>query len=153
MNRTKTVSIFAFCLLIIAVLACNATTANISSFKLAKDKDGKNVASDFNAGEKIFGLAQISNNGGKVKVKFRLVADDVKGMTAGETVKGTEVNVDVEGDGIASYTLTTPQTTPGGNYKVIAEMMYNDEKKDEKTASLKLAGAATEEKKESDEEK
>lgn len=145
MNNTKTVSIVALCLLIIAALACSATTANISSIKLAKDKEGKNVASDFKAGDVIYGLAQISNNGGKVKVKFRLVADDVKGMTAGETVKGTEITVDMEGDGIASYTLTTPQAMLSGNYKVIAEMLYNDEKKDEKSIGLKVAGAPAEE--------
>jgi hypothetical protein len=144
MNNTKTVSIVALCLFVIAVLACNATTANISSFKLAKDKEGKNAASDFKSGEAIYGLAQISNNGGKVKVKFRLVADNVKGMNAGETVKGSETTVDLEGDGVATYTLTTQAgSPPGGSYKVVAEMLYNDEKKDEKSASFKLAGAET----------
>ncbi len=142
MNTTKRVSIVALCLLVFAALACSFSTANISSFKLAKDKDGKEVSSDFKAGEKIYGLAQISNNGGKVKVKFRLVIDDVKGMTAGETVKDSEVTVDLDGDGIATYTLTLPQTMSGGNYKVVAEMLNeSNEKKDEKTATFKLSSA------------
>lgn len=140
MNNTKIVSIVALCLLIVALLACNATTANISSFKLAKDKEGKEEAANFKAGDAIYGLAQISNNMGKVKVKFRLVADNVKGMNAGDMVKGSEVAVDIEGDQVATYTLTIPQTASGGNYKVVAEMLYSDEKKDEKSASFTLTG-------------
>lgn len=145
MNNKKRVSIVALCLLVFTVFGCSFTTANMSSFKLAKDKEGKESVSTIKAGDKIFGLAQISNNGGKVKVKFHLVAEDVKGMNAGESVKDTEVVVDVEGDGVASYTLTTPQTMPAGGYKVVAEMLTeSNEKKDEKSASFKLSGAETE---------
>lgn len=145
--KTNRISIVALCLVLSVVIGCSFTTANISSFKLAKDKAGNQAASDFKAGDTIYGLAQISNNGGKVKVKFRLLGE------AGDAVKDSEVTVDMEGDGVATYTLTTPQTMKGGNYKVVAEMLTDgNEKKDEKTATFKMTGApAAEEKKESDE--
>lgn len=146
MNNTKKVSIVALSLLLLVAFACNVSTANMSSFKLAKDKEGNNASSSFNAGEVVYGLAQISNNPGKVKVKFSLVAEDVKGMAAGEKVKNSEINVDMNGDGVATYTLTIPQNMSGGSYKVVAEMLNeNNEKKDEKSATFKLTGTATEE--------
>ena len=142
MKNTKTISVLAVCLLAAVLLACNATTANISSLKLAKDKDGKSAATEFKAGDTVYGFAQIGNNGGKVKVNFRMVAENVKDMKAGEVVKGSEASVDVEGDGAATCTLSTSPGTPAGTYKLVAEMIYNGEKKDEKSSTFTLTGGA-----------
>jgi ABC-type enterochelin transport system substrate-binding protein len=59
------------------LLACNASTANMSSLTTSSDKEGKSTQTKFKTGETIYGSAQISNNPGKVKVKLSLA--DPKG--------------------------------------------------------------------------
>ena len=44
------------------ILACSASTANISSLKLATDEDGKNETTSFKPGDTVYALAAISNN-------------------------------------------------------------------------------------------
>jgi len=61
-----------------ALLACNATTAHIGSLKVATDEEGKNEAKSFKPGDKVYAVAQISNNPGKVQAKFRILYDDVR---------------------------------------------------------------------------
>ena len=51
-------------LLLGVVLACGATTANISSLKVSTDEQGKNEAKSFKPGDKVYAVAQIANNGG-----------------------------------------------------------------------------------------
>ena len=55
-----------------ALLACNATTAHIGSLKVATDEEGKNEAKSFKPGDKVYAVAQISNNPGKGQAKFRI---------------------------------------------------------------------------------
>lgn len=62
--------------IVVAVFsACsfNFTTANIRSVKISKDEDGKQEATNFGPGEKVYALADIGNNVGKVKVRFRVL--------------------------------------------------------------------------------
>ena len=49
--RTKWSSALAFGLFLAVVLACNATTANISSLKVSTDEEGKNEAKTFKPGD------------------------------------------------------------------------------------------------------
>src|ERR1700745_2373445 len=93
-------------LLLAVVLACGATTANISSLKISSDEDGKNETKTFKPGDKVYTVAQISNNGGKVDVKWRLLYDD--GDKAGQPVPGAEKTLEVEGDRPASFWITLP---------------------------------------------
>jgi hypothetical protein len=108
--------------------------------KTSKDKDGKTEASSFQNGDTLHGKAIVANNPGKVKVKLYLVADDVKGLTKGETLKGSEVSVDLNGDGTAAYTVPVTEGFLPGSYKLNADMI-NDagEKKDSKTANVTIA--------------
>jgi hypothetical protein len=115
------------------MLACNASTANMSSLKTSSDKEGKSEATKFKVGDTIYGAATISNNPGKVKVKLYLV--DPKG----ETLKGTDVSVDLDGDGIARYNLALPDGMPAGSYKLNADMINDSgEKKDSKSATVTI---------------
>ena len=63
-------------LLLGVVLACGATTANISSLKVSTDEQGKNEAKSFKPGDKVYAVAPIANNGGTVQTKFRILYDD-----------------------------------------------------------------------------
>ena len=120
-----------------AAFACNMSTANMASFKLFKDKDGKTETTSYKGGETIYGRAVIANNGGKVKVKMQVNVDDAAGMTKGDIVKGSEVTVDMDGDGTATYSLPIPSAVKGGKYIVTADMI-NDagEKKDSKSVNI-----------------
>ena len=132
MKKSNTFSIGVICTLaLFLMLACNDSTANMSSLKTSSDKEGKSEATKFKIGDTMYGAATISNNPGKVKVNLYLV--DPKG----ETLKGTEVSVDIDGDGIARYNLALPDGVPAGSYKLNADMV-NDagEKKDTKSVTV-----------------
>ena len=133
---------FALGLMLALGLACNfsASTANISGLKLGKDKEVKTETSSFAAGDIVYAVATVSNVPDKVKVKGRLVVEDVEGEQAGP-VQSTETAVDLEGDGTATFTFTAPPSGwPKGKYKVEV-LMLNEagEQKDQKSASFTVS--------------
>ncbi len=138
-NKNLGLGICAVALLTFVVLACNFSTANLSSLKVGKDKEIKTESAEFKTGETLYAKADVANNPDKVKVKLYMVAEDAKGINKGETLKGSEVTLDIPGDGYASYTLPISLGIPGGKYKLHADMM-NDagEKKDSKTADVTI---------------
>src|SRR5918992_43176 len=97
MKTNKWNLVLALGLFMAAVLACNATTANISSLKLSTDEEGQNETKSFKPGDKVYGIAQISNNPGKVQTKFRILYDNVEGENPDALVEGAEKTLDVEG--------------------------------------------------------
>ena len=126
-------------LLLAIVLACGATTANISSLKLSNDEAGKNETKAFKPGDKVYTTAQIANNGGKVEVKWRLLYDD--GDKAGQPVPGAEKTLEVEGDRPASFWITLPpEGFKDGRYKSEVSMIYSGEQKDQKSATFDVSG-------------
>jgi hypothetical protein len=133
---------FSIAALFVVGIACNMSTANMSSFTVSTDKDAKQQTTSFKSGDTIYGVATISNAPGKVSVKFQLTADDVKGMTKGEMVKGSDVNIDLPSGGTATYSLPIPDGVPSGKYILTADM-HNEtgEKKDSKTATLDIQGS------------
>ena len=126
-------------LLALAALACSATTANISSLKIGKDKEVSQETSTFGANDPIYGVATISNAPGKVKVKGRLVVEDVPGQQAGPT--SLEKTLDLDGSGTATYSFTPPPDGwPKGKYKLEVIMMNEGgEQKDQKAASFTVS--------------
>lgn len=133
---------FGLGLLLAVALACNfsASTANISSLKLGKDKSISQETSSFNADDTIYGVATISNAPGKVKVKGRLVIDDVEGQQSGP-VPGLETMIDLPGSGTATFNFTPPTAGwPKGKYK-LEVLMLNEagEQKDQKAAGFTIS--------------
>ena len=131
--------------IIVAVFsACsfNLTTAHIRSLKISKDEDGKKEATTFGPGEKVYVIADIGNNVGKVKVKFRVLYDDVQGKEAGTPLSGAEKTLDVEGSQPAIFWITLPgEGFANGRYK--AEVTMFAEKGDQKgqsTAAFTVEG-------------
>ena len=131
---------FASGLLAIAVIACSASTANLSSLKLSTDKSGSPEASKFSPTDTIYSVATVSNAPGKVKVKGRLVIEDVPGQEAGPS-PGLEKTLDLPGSGTATYTFTPPPDGwPKGKYKVEVILTDDDGKeRDTKTASFSIS--------------
>jgi len=125
--------------LLAVVLACGATTANISSLKISSDEAGKEETKTFKPGDKVYTTAQISNNGGKVDVKWRILYDD--GDKAGQPVPGAEKSLEVEGDRPASFWITLPPDGfRNGRYKSEVSMTYSGEQKDQKSATFEVSG-------------
>ena len=128
-------------LLLIAGLACNfsASTANISGLKLGKDKDVSAETSSFAPGDTVYAIATVSNSPGAVKVKGRLVIDEVEGAQSGP-IPGLEKTLDLPGSGTATYTFSPPPSGwPKGKYKVEVLMLNeNGEQKDQKTANFSV---------------
>lgn len=123
-------------------IACSFSTANMSSFKVGKEKDVKTEATTFKAGDTIHGAAEISNSMSEVTVKFQLTADDVSGMKKGDMLKGSNVDVKLASSGTATYSLPVPNGVPGGKYILTADM-HNEagEKKDSKSVNITIEGS------------
>ncbi len=141
--KNKFQLVFSLAALFAVAIACNMSTANMSSFKVGKDEEVKTESSTFKAGETIYGVATISNAPGKTTVKFHLQADDVSGLEKGEMIKGSNVDVKLpDGGGTAMYSLPIPAGVTGGKYILTADM-HNDagEKKDGKTVAITIEEA------------
>jgi hypothetical protein len=141
--KNKFLAVSALALAFIVMQGCSFSTANMSSFKTSSDKDGKSETTSFKGGDTLNARAEISNSISKVTVKFALVVEDAKGMTKGETVKGSEVKVELPSSGVASYSLPIPIGAPGGTYKLNADMINEaGEKKDSKSVNITIAASA-----------
>ena len=131
-----------FAVLLVAVVACNfnVSTANISDLKLGKDESVSTKTSSFDAGDTVYAVATISNAPGKLKVKGRLVVEDVEGQQSGP-MPGVEKTVELPGSGTATFTFTPPSAGwPEGRYKVEVLMMNEDgEQKDQEAASFTVS--------------
>ena len=128
--------------LVVTALACNfsASTANISSLKLGKDKGVGQETTSFAATDTVYAVAEIANAPGAVKVKGRLIVEDVEGQDKGP-VPGLEKTLDLPGSGSATYTFSPPDAGwPKGKYKVEVVMMNEQgEQKDQKTADFTIS--------------
>ena len=141
MRRNKLNLALCLCVLLATVLACNfsASTANLSSLKISKDKSGSPEASTFGGNDTIYAVAEVSNAPGKTQAKGRLVIEDVEGQPSGP-VAGLENTVELPGSGTATFTFKPASSLPAGKYKVEV-LMLNEagEQKDQKSASFTVS--------------
>ncbi len=142
MRESKSSLVFPLGLLLFFVLACNfsASTANISSLKLGKDRDISQETSTFSTSDTIYVLATISNAPGAVKVTGRLVIESVEGEESGP-IPGLEKTLELPGSSTATYSFSPPPNGfPKGKYKVEV-LMLNEagEQKDQKSASFTIS--------------
>ena len=138
MQKHRLNAALALGLLIAFGLACNfsASTANISGLKLGKDKAVTAETSSFASGDTIYAVATISNVPDKVKVKGRMVVEDVAGQPTGP-IAGLEDTVELPSDGTATFNFTPTTGWPKGKYKVEVVMMNEaGEQKDQKSADF-----------------
>jgi len=127
-------------LLVVIVLACSMSTANLSSLKVSKEKGATSETSSFGPNDTIYVVGTVSNAPGKVKVKGLLAFEDVAGQTAGP-IPGLEKTLDLDGSGTATYTFTPPPAGwPAGKYKVEVTLMDDSgAQKDQKTSSVTVS--------------
>lgn len=124
----------------VVVLACNASTANLSSLKIGKDKAVSSESSSFGPNDTVYAVGTVSNAPGKVKVKGLLAFEDVEGQKQGP-IPGLEKTLDLEGSGTATYTFTPPPDGwPKGKYKVEVILMDDSgAQKDQKSATFSVS--------------
>ncbi|HEY8205255.1 MAG TPA: hypothetical protein VIF81_11050 [Pyrinomonadaceae bacterium] len=142
MRITRTLSKTLVSMLALAAfaLSCSFSTAHVSSLKVGKDRAISQEASTFEPNDTVYAVATVSNAPGKVKVKGRLVVEDVPGQQTGP-IPGLEKTLDLEGSGTATFTFTPPPDGwPKGKYKIEAVMMNEKgEQKDQKSASFSVS--------------
>lgn len=146
--KNKLSLIIAVSVLAFIAMACNAsfTTANISSFNFGKNDKAEPPTNSFNAGEKVYAVANVSNAMGKNKVRFKFE------NTSNNGIQPMTKDVDLEGGGRAYLELTIPK---GGDYKVEATLLDESGKEvDKKSGTFNIKGdavpAASENSKDSD---
>jgi hypothetical protein len=140
MSKTRFSSAIATGLLLAVVLACNASTANLSSLKIGKDKAASSESSSFGPNDTVYAVGTVSNAPGKVKVKGLLAFEDVEGQKAGP-IPGLEKTLDLEGSGTATYTFTPPPDGwPKGKYKIEVILMDDSgAEKDKKSGTFSVS--------------
>lgn len=140
MKNTRVNFVIALAFILTAVLACNVSTANLSSLKVGKDKAVSNETTDFAPSDIVYAVATVSNAPGKVKVRGRLIVEDVPGQQSGP-IPGMEKTVDLEGSGTATFTFSPPSSGwPTGKYKIETIMLNEkDEQKDQKAVTISVS--------------
>lgn len=128
--------------MLLSTVACqfSATTANISSLKLGKDKTVTPETTTFGTNDTIYAAAVISNAPGKLKVKAQLVVDDVEGQKPGP-IPGLDTTLDLDGSATANFNFSPPSAGwPKGKYKIEVVMLNEDgQQKDQKTGSFTVS--------------
>jgi hypothetical protein len=140
--RIRRWSVAAVALLTLMVVsACSFTTANISSLKLSKDKEGKSETNTFAPGDSIYALATVSNVPSKVTLKFRLFTEDVEGQPKNAPVPNFDITLDLPSSGVGTYSLTPPPAGwPEGRYRIdVAMLIESGEQKDQETATFTVS--------------
>jgi len=134
--QTRSLFVLSLGLLIALAVACkfSASTANISSLKLSKDKAASTEASTFAPNDTVYAVATISNAPGKVKVKGHLIPED-------DPSTGPETTIDLPGSGTATFTFKPPASGfPAGKYKIEVTLMdEGGEQKEQKSASFTVS--------------
>jgi hypothetical protein len=120
------------------VSSCSFTTANISSLKLSKAKDGSAETNSFAPGDSIYALATVSNVPSKVTLKFRLTTEDVDGQPKNQAIPQFDVSIEMPSSGVGTYSLSPPPAGwPAGKYRIDATMhIESGEQKDQESTTF-----------------
>ena len=140
MKSSHLASASSFVIFLAVLIACNFSTAHLSSLKVGKDRAVSQETNSFGPKDPFYAVATVSNAPGKTQVKGRLVVEDVPGEKPGP-VPNLEKTLDLESSGSATFSFTPPPSGwPAGKYK-IEVIMLNDkgEQKDQKSASFSVS--------------
>ena len=121
--------------LVLALSACSfsASSANISSAKMARDQDGKQPTKMFSPNEQFYCIVELSNAPKDTKV--RAVWTAVKAEGADPDTKIDEAKT-TSGSGQLQFNLSNEGPWPTGDYKV--DLYLNDAKEPTKTLTFKV---------------
>ncbi len=133
----------AFGILMLISLACSFSTANLSEIKFGKDDSASNPGTKFKPEDEIFAVTSVNNAGGKNKVKFRLLFDDVEGAKSGTVAYKAEKELEVEGSREVYFNFSVQSGIVPGSYKTEVILTGEDGKElDRKTAAFTVSGGS-----------
>jgi hypothetical protein len=123
-------------LLTFTVAACsfNASTAEISEAKMARDPDGKHPTKVFSPDDRFWCVVYLSNAPDDTKVRAVWTAVDVEAMKPDEEL-GRVSTKSGSGERLP-FSLGNAAPWPAGDYKV--DLYLNDAKKPTKTLEFKV---------------
>jgi len=121
--------------LMLALTACNfsASTANISSAKMARDQDGKQPTKTFSPDEPFYCIVELSNAPKDTKVRAVWVADKVEGAKPNTKIDEAKTT---SGSGQLQFNLSNQGPWPTGGYRV--DLYLNDAKKPTKMLEFEV---------------
>ncbi len=133
----------AFGILMLISLACSFSTANLSEIKFGKDDSASSPSTKFKPEDEIFVVTSVNNAGGKNKVKFRLLFDDVEGAKSGTVAYKAEKELEVEGSREVYFNFSVQSGIVPGSYKTEVILTGEDGKElDRKTAAFTVSGGS-----------
>lgn len=142
--KTRINFLAAFGILILVSLACSFSTANLSEIKFGKDDSASNPSTKFKPEDEIFAVTSVNNAGGKNKVKFRLLFDEVEDAKSGTVAYKAEKELEVEGSREVYFNFSVPSGIVPGSYKTEATLFGEDGKElDRKTATFTVSGGSS----------
>jgi hypothetical protein len=121
--------------LVLTLSACSfsASSANISSAKMARDQDGKKPTETFSPNEQFYCIAELSNAPDDTKVKAVWTAVKVEGADPNTNIDEAKTT---SGSGQLQFNLSNQGPWPTGDYKV--DLYLNDAKEPTKTLAFKV---------------
>ena len=123
----------AFLLLALSACSFSASSATISSAKMARDQDGKQPTETFSPDEPFYCIVELSNAPKDAKV--RAVWTAVKAEGADPNTRIDEAKT-TSGSGQLQFNLSNQGPWPTGDYKV--DLYLNDAKEPTKTLTFKV---------------
>jgi hypothetical protein len=123
----------AFLVLVLSACSFNASTANISSAKMARDQDGKQPTETFSPDEPFYCIVELSNAPDDTEVRAVWIA--VKAEGADPNTKIDEAKT-TSGSGQLQFNLSNDGPWPTGDYKV--DLYLNNAKEPTKTLEFEV---------------
>jgi hypothetical protein len=123
----------ALAFLFLTACSFSASSANISSAKMATDKNGKDPTKTFSPDQPFYCIVELSNAPDDTKV--RAVWTAVKAEGADANTKIDEANA-TSGSGQLQFNLSNQSSWPTGDYKV--DLYLNDAKEPTKTLEFQV---------------
>ena len=142
-RRPAAVRFATAALLAVAVAACSASTAHISSIKTASDKAMTTETDKFGAKDTIYAQAHAANLPNKVTMQWQLIAKNVQGQQPNTAIAQLNMSNDLPSDGDSDYTLSPPTAGwPAGTYTITVTMMDNGTQRDQKSTDITIGGGS-----------
>lgn len=135
---------FALCCFVVFSAACSVSfsTAKLGEMKLGTSKNPTTSMSSFKAEDEIFVAIPTEGAMGAHKVKFRLLADKVEGISAGSVAYKIEKELSVDGNQTVNFNFSVPGGFVPGSYNVEVSLAGEDGKElDKKSAAFTVTGA------------
>ena len=123
MKRPRLLTWIALALVMMTVVACSGSTANISDAKMARDKDGADATTTFAATDTFYSVVTLANAPDDTQVKAVWTAVSAAGVDPNKQLNETPLT---SGSALLNFKLSNQSPWPTGKYRV--DLFLNDQK-------------------------